>query len=259
MNIGQIAKQAERFATNNSPAILTAIGVVGSLTTAYFTGKASFKARDIIAAKQLQINLNVVPRYDLTKKDKVNLVWKEYIPAAGTAVITIAAIVGANRIEAGRASAMAAAYSLSQKAMADYKEKVVDKIGEAREKTVRDEVAQDRVDANPVGSREIVFTGVGEALCYDVLSDRYFHSTMETIKRAQNDVDYQILHEGTASLADFYTCLGLNTTPLSYNIGWSTEDRIELEITTVLAKDTQQPCISVGFAKMPKPNFDRFR
>ena len=47
-NLHGVLKQAEKFASDNSPAILTALGLTGVLTTAYLSGKASFNAYDIL-------------------------------------------------------------------------------------------------------------------------------------------------------------------------------------------------------------------
>ena len=59
-------------------------------------------------------------------------------------------------------------------------------------KKIRDEIAQDRVNANPPNSREVLIAGTGEVLFFDMLTGRYFQSTMEDIKRAENKVNYRV-------------------------------------------------------------------
>ncbi len=49
MTFHEFAKRTEKLVADNSPAILTAWGVTGTLTTAYLTGKASFRAADLLA------------------------------------------------------------------------------------------------------------------------------------------------------------------------------------------------------------------
>ena len=48
MKLHTIVKQTEHILRNNSPAILTALGVSGTITTAYLTGRATVKAVRII-------------------------------------------------------------------------------------------------------------------------------------------------------------------------------------------------------------------
>jgi hypothetical protein len=255
MNFSKLAKHTENFITDNSPTILTALGVTGALTTAFFTGKASFKARDIIDNEQYRLDL-CPERHILEPKEKAKLVWKVYIPAVGTAVITVVCIVSANRIGTRRAAALASALTISEKAIGEYKDKVLEKLGSAKEQKIRDEIAQDRANQNPVGSNEIVIIGTGESLCYDEYSSRYFKSDMETLKKGQNDINYTVLNEGSASLGDFYKKIGLSSTEYSEEVGWTTDELLELRFTTIISDD-QRPCISISFKSKPIRNYYR--
>ena len=244
----EIAKKAEKLAVDNSPALLTAIGVAGTLTTAFLTGKASFNAAEIIDEEQYRMGRE--ENRSLESKEKIVLVWKEYIPAVGTGVLTVVCIIFANRIGTRRAAAVAAAYTISEKAFSEYKEKVVERLGTPKEQKFRDEVAQERVNQNPLGDREIVIIGDGEVLCFDSFSGRYFNSSMETLKKAQNDINYLILSDSYASLGDFYGKIGLATTPYSEEVGWTTDKQLELKFSTVLSDD-QRPCIAIDFQAAP--------
>lgn len=251
MTLISIAKRTEKFLADNSPIVLTAIGVTGTITTAYLTGVATFKAADLILVEEDRQYRETVgePRIVLDRKEMFLLVWKEYIPAAGVGVITVACIVGANRIGTRRAAAMAAAYSISEKAFTEYKEKVVEKLGDNKERAIRDEIAQDRVLANPPTGREILI-GRGDILCFDAYTGRYFMSSMEEIKKAQNDTNYEILHNNYCSLGDFYNRLGLPGTSFSEEVGWSSDHMLEVIFSTVLADDGQ-PCLTIQFSVDP--------
>jgi hypothetical protein len=242
--------------TDNSPAILTAIGVTGTLSTAYLTGKASFKAGDILAREQRLRSQTIDIAPILETKEKVQLVWKLYIPAAGSAVMTTAAIVCANRISTRRAAAMAAAYSISEKAWNEYKDKVVEKLGANKERAVRDEIAQDRVNSNPVGVNQVIITGGGDVLCYDMYTGRYFTSDMETLKKAQNDTNYEVLNNFYCSLTEFYNRIGLSSTTTSDDVGWNSDEMLELTFSTTMSDD-QRPCLAMSFAVEPIRNFHR--
>ena len=256
MTLLEIAKRLEKLTIDNSPAILTAIGVTGTLTTAFLTGKASFKAADILREEEYKVAHGYIKDCQLQTKEKFIVVWKLYIPAIGTGVLTVTCIIFANRIGTRRAAGLAAAYTISEKAFVEYREKVIEKFGENKERAVRDEVAQDRINRSLVSDREVVIIGDGEVLCFDAFSGRYFNSTMETLKKAQNDINYTILSDSYASLGDFYGRVGLSTTPYSEEVGWTTDLQCELKFSTILSDD-QRPCISIDFRKAPVRDYHK--
>jgi hypothetical protein len=238
-----VAKRTEKFLADNSPVVLTVFAVTGTITTAYLTGKATFKAADLIKIdEQRRYHYNEDPA---EKKEVFLLVWKEYIPAAGVCFGTLGCIITANRIGTRRAAAMAAAYSISEKAFSEYKEKVVEKLGDNKERAIRDEIAQDQVTKNPATGREVLI-GRGDILCFDAYTARYFMSSMEEVKKAQNDTNYEILHNNYCSLGDFYNRLGLPGTSFSEEVGWNSDHLLEVVFSTVLADDGQ-PCLSLRF------------
>lgn len=260
--IGGIAGKLVHLVEDNSTTILTGIGVAGTVTTAVLTGRATFKAAYIIHKESLQrtpgdepVGSDFAGLPDLTTSEKIKLVWPQYIPAVGVGALTIGAIVYSNRLSAKETAAMAAAYSMSDKTFQEYKEKVQEKLGQKREEAIRDEVAQERINRNPPGERTIIITGGGDVLCYDVVTDRYFNSTVENIKKAENLVNGEIVSYDAVPLSRFYDAIGLRPTPYTEEIGWNLDNRCEVQFSTVLSPD-QRPCISIDFARYPKPNFD---
>lgn len=267
MALHDILKRSQKFATDNSPAILTALAVTGTLTTAYLTGKASIRAVDILEQEKFRYEQSGQKETAfgrpfkngetlLTKKETVQLLWKLYIPPAIAATFTCAAIVGVNRIGTRRTAAMAAAFTLSERAFDEYKSKVVEKIGETKEKTVRDEVAQDRVIKHPPRDGQIIMSGEGDVLFMDAYSGRYFLSTMETVKKAQNDINYIVLNDGYASLSDLYGHLELPNTKVSDDLGWNSDKLLEMTFSTTMTED-QRPCIVMDFVVAPVRNYFR--
>ena len=81
---------------------------------------------------------------------------------------------------------------------------MVETIGKKKEQAIRDDIAKDRVTANPV--REVVVTDRGSTLCYDSLSGRYFKSDIETLRKTVNDLNRRMRDEMFISLNDFYCC-----------------------------------------------------
>lgn len=244
MSLGDFAQKISRFATDNSPAILSGMAAVGTLTTAYLTGKATLKAADILRDESQH----------LESREKVALTWKMYMPPASAAVLTIVCIILANRVGTRRAAALAATYAISEKAFSEYKEKVIEKIGAPKEQVVRDEIAQDRVNRHPLS--ETVIIGEGSVLCHEAFTGRYFLSSMEELKKAQNDLNYRVLNDYYASLTDLYNLLGLPKTSMSDEVGWNSDQLLELNFSTTLSENGR-PCLVVDYQAVPIRNFYR--
>ena len=262
MNLHGILARTQKMVADNSPAILTAIGVTGTITTAYLTGKATFMAAEMLADEQQARDIRdarTQPNNVMTPRDKAQMVWKLYIPAVTTGVLTCICIVGANRIGTRRAAAVATAYAISQEAFDEYKHKVVERIGDKKEMAIRDEIAQDRVTRNPPDDRIAgqIVTGDGMVLCHDAYSGRYFASNMEKLRKAENDITKQILADGSASLSNFYNNVGLPQTSISDDVGWNHEEPCVLGFSSVLTPDNR-PCLSYDFQVSPIRDFWRF-
>jgi hypothetical protein len=267
----QIGK-AKFLLENHSTTILTGVGVAGTITTAVLTGRASFKAADLLHDKKLELaaqmdldegiteDHQMHSEFDakLTRLESVKLVWKEYLPPVASGVLTVTVIVVANKISSKKIAALAVAGGISERALQEYKDKVVERLGERQNVKLRDEIAQERVNNAPIGTKEIILAGTGEVLCYDMLSGRYFQSTMEELRRAENKVNFEIVQFMQASLSQFYDEVGLPPTPYTDSVGWSVNSPIELAISTVLSPDGR-PCIAVDFTRHPTHDYDRIR
>lgn len=240
MQIQPLAKKAEKFVLDNSPSILAGLGVAGTITTAYLSGKATVSA------------VRTIDNYavDDSKKEILELTWRFYIPPVASGIMTVSCIIAANRIGERRAAALAAAFSISERAFEEYKEKVLDHLGPNKVQTIRDEIAQDRMNRNPPLNREVVITGNGDVLCYDEFSGRYFESQVETIRKAQNDINAQILSNMYASLGEFYNLIGLPVTSYSEEVGWGVDSLVDVKFSTCM-NDKNQPCISIDFSVSP--------
>lgn len=232
--LNTLASRAGQVLKANSPAILTALGVSGTITTAYLTGKASYRAAR---------RLGEEPAW-MSNREKVELVWDLYIPATVSGAITIGCIIGATRVSSKRAAAAYSLVTLSEKAFEEYREKVVEKLGERKEQSVRDEIAQSRVDANPPGSAIVV--GSGSVLCCELFTMRYFQSDMETLRKAENTINAKLNSHDYATMDDFYYLIGLGSTSESAAIGWESDRLMSLDFTTTLSGDGK-PCLAFGY------------
>lgn len=254
--LNELLHRGEKWATDNSPTILTALGVVGVVSTAVLASKASIRAVRLID-EAAQSGYYVEP---LSNKERFEIIWKLYIPAVTTGVFTCTCIIGANRIGNRRAAAMASAFALSERAFDEYREQVVKQIGKAKEHKVREAVAEERVRKNPPKEQEIVRTQGGDCLYQDAYSSRYFWSDAQSIQRAVNEINNEMLNQGYASLSDFYDKLGLSHTRESDNLGWNASHGHLLEVSYIwTCDDKNRPVGVLDFSVDPIRDFFRAR
>lgn len=265
MQVPQVVHLAQRFVSDNAPAILTGVGIAGTVATAVLTGKASFKAAEVlhnetnrrfeVALEKGDTGLRSGDYTAPTKKEMVGLVWQLYLPAAGAGAGTIAAIFLANRISANRLAAVAAAYALTNKDHAEYREKVKELFGKTKDEKVVAAQMQDFVAQNPPVDGQIII-GDNKVLCLDAWSGRYFSSTMEDIKAAANWVNNQAINHGYASLTEWYGRLGLSSTTNSDELGWNGNELLEIMFTSALTSD-DRPVLVASFQYNPSPTYAR--
>lgn len=235
----------------NSPVILTGLGCAGVLGTAILTGRATLKASEIIKMEEEKRNNDSIPN-----KEIIRLTWKVFVPPIIMGTTSIACIVGANSINASRNAALAALYSLSETALREYKDKVVEEIGRSRELKVRDSIAQDRVVNNPVDDKTIIITGNGDVLCYDTLSDRYFKSSAEKIRQQVLELNESLRTEMWLSLNDFYYAIGLPSTKLGDLMGFDMDKGyIQINYSSQLTPDNKEPCLVIDTEVYPRYNY----
>lgn len=269
-NISKITKNAGMALKKHSPEILTGIGVVGMMTTVALAVKATPKAAQLIEEERYRQNKELLKEAEengveevkqidrLSAIDTIKASWKCYIPAAATGAMSIFCIVGASSVSARRNAALAAAYSISESALKEYRDKVVETIGEKKEKNIREAITKDQLEKNPVENHEVILTNKGDTLCYDVLSGRYFRSDMDKLNRSVNEINRLIINDGYVSLNDFYEEIGLEPTKLGYELGWRLDTgTIELEFDAHLATDGT-PCLVVDYSSMPQYEYDRW-
>jgi hypothetical protein len=252
-NMAKLFKNVKELAVKHTPEILTGIGIAGMLTTTYLAVRATPTALTIIEEAKKKEGVD-----ELTPLQTVKVAWKPYIPAAVTAIASTACLVGASSVHLRRNAALATAYKISETALTEYKEKAIEVVGEKKEQAIREKVAEDRIKTNPVGKNEVFITGKGETLFLDPMSKRYFKSDIDHVRKVENILNKQMLHDitGYVSLSDFYDELGLAHTAMSDDLGWNVNNLIDMDFYPVLT-DEEQPCICLDYQVAPKYDYTR--
>lgn len=247
-------KSAERVLTKYSPGILTGIGIAGMIGATFMAVKATPKALYLIETKKEEAEVE-----ELTPVETIKTCWKCYIPATLTTVLSAACLIGASTVSAKRNAALATAYSISEAALREYQEKVIEVVGEKKEKAVRDAVAKDQIDRDPVTKSEVVIIDSNSnTLCYEPLSGRYFKSTIDKIKKAEIKLDRQMIQEMYVSLNDFYWEIGLDGTDLGDKMGWNlSKGYMDLSFSSQLADDGT-PCAVIVYGIPPVYDYQRY-
>lgn len=243
MIVGDLVTTTVKQLKRNSPEILTAAGVTGVIMTAYLASKASIEAAEIVRMDEAVGGTHSDPKERW--KERVKHTWRLYIPAAVSGTVTIACIIGGTKAQAQKTAAAVAAYSLTERAFSEYKDKVAEQIGINKEQAIRDEIAQDRVNENPP-SQAILMPVEGNSLCYEQHTGRYFWCTMERLLSAQNKINEQILRQDYVLLDEFYEMIWIAPTSASRKMGWEDGKLLELQFSAVLT-DEGRPCMAFDY------------
>jgi hypothetical protein len=255
--MGKLLKAAQALVSKHSPELLTGLGIAGMITTTVLAVKATPKALNLIEHKREELNLE--PAEKLTAVETVKATWKCYVPAAITGITATACLIGASSVNARRNAALATAYNLSATALAEYKDAVIETIGEKKEQVIRDKVAEERIKKEPVNNSAIIVSGSGNTRCFDTITKRRFTSDIEQIKRIVNELNHRMISgEDYISLNEFYYELGLDGCAVGDDLGWNvTRGIIELDFSAQLDSDGV-PCIVLDYAVAPKRGYNSY-
>lgn len=247
---GEIFNSVSESLSKHAPELLIGFGVAGMLTTTVLAVKATPKAMKLIEEKKAELKKD-----KLTAAETVKATWKCYIPAASTAVASTACLIGSCKVSNKRNAVLATAYKIAETTHKEYRDKVIETIGEKKEQDIKEKIAQDRVNKNPVGTKEIIITDRGNMLCYDSLSDRYFKTDIDRIKRVVNELNRRMVYDMYISLNDFYNEVGLKTTKIGDDLGWNLDNGlIELDCTSALT-EYDEPCLVLNYLVKPQYNY----
>ena len=256
-SLSHVIKDIGATLSRHSPEILIGLGITGMVTTTVLAVKATPKALRLIEEKKEELGVET-----LTPVETVKATWKCYVPAVITGTASVACLIGSNSVNAKRNAALATAYKLSESAFADYRGKVVETIGEKKERTVRDKVSEEQLKKNPISTTEVIVTGKGETLFFEPLSSRYFYSNLEKIKRAENNLNKTIIcdaFDSGVTVNDFYTEIGLPHTATGDSLGWKLDYLIDIYPSAQMAEEGTEhegePCIVLNYSNPPKYDF----
>lgn len=248
--MNDIIKAGQKFLGRNSHTILTGTAVVGVIGTAIMATRDTYQANDRLLEYRMELDGKPYNKKELFKR-----VVPCYIPTGLTVGATVLAIIGAHQTATHKIIAYSSAYTMAQEAASIYRDKVHEIVGEKKAKEIEAAVAKDQI-ANSKSDASAVVIGDGNVLCMDGFSGRFFPSTLEKIRKAQNDVNYKMNAEMYASLNDFYEALDLPCIGCGDDLGWTSDHPIDLSFSTTLTPDSK-PALVVNFRESPMADYRR--
>lgn len=246
----QIMQKIGTFMHKNSPAIFTALGVTGVITTTALAIEITPAASDVLDEIK-------DANGEITPKDYLMVTRDFYIPTIASGVATIGCIIAAHTISSKRTAAIATAYSIAEASLTQYQSALVQELGEDTAKKIAERVAENKMNEHPVVEEDIISTENGVSLCFDPYSGRYFRSSYNELMRAQNDLNYILVAEQFVPLNTLYDLLGLE--PLAEvtgeELGWSSvRGLVEFNLTAKPAPNGE-PCLVLDFLVGPEYDF----
>ena len=246
---------AGNYATDHASEILLGLGTVGMWTAGILAVTATPKATRLI------IDAENEKGAELTKVEVAKAGWRPYVPAAVTAVVSTACLIGSGSVSARRNAALATAYQIVTTNFAEYKEQVVESVGEKKEKAVREKAAQKKLDKHPEVTQQVIITGNGETLFVDPTSMRSFTCDLESLRSIVNDLNERMTcgMEEFISLSEFYDEIGLPHTDVSDDIGWNLgrDGQIKMNWYPCTDPNTKKPAFMLDFLVAPRRGFEK--
>ena len=229
----------------NSPTLLFGAGVVGVIGTVVLASRATLKVEETMdnnsslveAAKELRARNDEDYSEQDYQKDMVYIyvrnataVLKLYAPAIGLGVLSIAALTGSHVILSKRNVALTAAYAAVEKAIKEYRERIVGEIGEDHERelwygTETREIVEE-TETGPQ-TRTVVSAKPGAPSMYAKFFDEFSTSWRRDPERnviflrsQQNYANDRLQARGHLMLNDVYDMLGIERTKAGCVVGW---------------------------------------
>lgn len=222
----QACKATLVFCRQHKSTILSCISAVGVVATGVLSARGGIKAEKILEQENDYIWDEDVPIEGSDRLKEIVPVpkWKKAVrlipallPPVLTAAGTIALIFVTDAQNREAQAALAGAYALMAKKLADYKAEVKDIFGEEADRKVEESIAKKRLADNDILAEE---RAEDAKLWYDHFSERWFWATDAEVSDAEYYANRIFNMQGCLTLNEFYALLPLDAVPCGDEIGW---------------------------------------
>lgn len=246
-------KVIKRGLVKHSPEILLGTGIVSAAASIIFAVKATPKALKSVEEAHAE-----------TVKEKVKAGGKYYIPSAVLFAFAVLCLVSGNRVSSKRNAAIAAAAAVTEQALRQYKDAVVENVAPEIQEKIEDTVAAKQIQRAPDPRDCYIYNLNPDGVLFlEPLTGQPFRSDKETIRAAANTIKQKMLNDGfsgTAELGDFFDELGLNIpSDIKHGVGWNISGNCldDISFSAQIAANGD-PCLVLKYNKPPIYNFDKW-
>lgn len=222
------------------PTILSCLAIVGVFSTAVAAIVATPKAMKKIEKMREPVTVyydnepaTITPP-EPTKKAIIKAVWKDYIPAAAMGVGTTICILGSNILNKQNQAMITSAYALLNTQFRRYSDEVKRRFGKETHEDILNTMIVERAKKVTISAPGLIDSEAmifdpddeNELLFYDVMSKRYFNSTIGHVLSALYHLNRNFCLGASPDANMYYDFLGIDGVENGEYNGWSIEDGI---------------------------------
>lgn len=262
-NIKGIMGVSKAFMLANRPELLFGASIASTLGAVVTAGFAGYKSGQQVLQAELDLSdeeLEEQKSRTVDVKEKIQLTWLNYLPAAGLTGAALGSTTGLHIVHVKEKKAIAAAALMAieevRQDAVEYKDNVL--------KTVKETVTEkqgEKVDAalsekgldQPPPSATMV-TADSLYLVTDLHTGRPFYSTESKIQQAANEINRK-LQDRDVELNDFYVWAGFQEIKDGNDYGWNQGDFITISFEDSHLEDGR-PTREFTFQPKPRIGFD---
>lgn len=246
------------------PIILTGIGICGMVATAVMAYKSWPSVHTAVDDKLEEVYEEEGDDRQLTKMEVGKIYAKTLWPTVTLGAVSMIMIILGHADQVKRTSAIATAYYLSESTLKEYQEKVIEEIGEKKEREIRDRLSCSKMTKVEPNDQTIVKSDGDEPWMFDSVVGCYFRMGYEKYRRHIAEANLDMYKRDYLSVADLYYKMSVRL-PGGINewtyLGWNPRDGdIEVYMTSAIHEIMGEmvPCMVIEYKVAPKYGFDRY-
>lgn len=221
-NVKGFLSVGKAFTMAHRPELLFGASVASTISAVVMAAKGGYESGRKIEALEAQEE-RVIP-----VKEKIQLTWLNYLPAAGLTGAALGSTTGLHLVHVKEKKAIAAAALMAidelKNEANDYKEKVLEIVSdngqteEEKAKAIEELVPETGWSAGDLMLQDRMY------MMYDDLANRPVKSTRDLVRRAGEVLLSEINKKGYADLNLFYEEIDLTPSQMGSQLGWAKED-----------------------------------
>lgn len=265
-NIKGFATLGKAAVAAHRPEILFGTSIVTTVAAVVAAARGGYKSgQEVMRAEYSDLDLTSPEgkAKELDVKEKIQLTWMNYLPAAGLTGAALGATTGLHLVHIKEKKAIAAAALMAIEEVKEQAKEETDKLVKAVEANTtsktQQKIADDVMDPDRDGKADVIQNTDHEVeelyLVRDAKTGRDIWSNSSRIEDAVLAVNGFIAKHGDCDLNSFYSNAGFESTPDGDDWGWS-GDWVELKWDTV-TRDDGRPVKRFAFRTDPEKGYDR--